>query len=61
MGIDLNVDVVVDKNDIEKLFVEETSLLVVFEIKLTQPKRNKDKVAMLKIQIQLVRFSLVIE
>jgi hypothetical protein len=61
MGIDLNVDVVVDKNDIEKLFVEETSLLVVFEIKLTQPKRNKDKVAMLKIQIQLVRFSLIIE
>jgi hypothetical protein len=57
----LNEDAVADKNGIDKLFVEETSSLVVFEIKLTQPKGNRDMVALLRIQTQIVRFSLVIK
>jgi hypothetical protein len=56
----LNVGATVDKNDIDKLFMEETSSLVVFEIELTQPKENRDMAALLRIQAQLVRFSLVI-
>ncbi len=57
----MNEDAVADKNGIDKLFVEETSSLVVFEIKLTQPKGNRDMVALLRIQTQIVRFSLVIK
>jgi hypothetical protein len=53
------LNAVIDKNGIDKLFAEETSSLVVFEIKLTQLKGDKDMVPLLRIQTQLVRFSLI--